>query len=204
MRPVFLSVVALLTISLAAAAQVPLQFVAVTPCRVADTRWQPDGPFSGPPIQGQASPRNFTIPDGACSIPNTAAAYSLNVSVVPHEGLGYLTVWPAGQTRPVLATLDSIDGRIKANAAIIPAGTNEAISVYASQTTEVVLDINGYFAAVGSCDTGLLPADSLPGGGYALDRRVFRRALPDGNGWSGFSRCSLVAAPSPTRRRRTR
>ena len=31
-----------------------LGFVAVTPCRVVDTRL-PDGPFGGPPIQGQGS-----------------------------------------------------------------------------------------------------------------------------------------------------
>ena len=39
------------------------------------------------------------------------------------------------------------DGRIKANAAIVPAGTGGAISVYATDTTDFVLDINGYFVA---------------------------------------------------------
>src|SRR5208283_5591590 len=37
---------------------VPLQFVAVTPCRVADTR-NPPGPFGGPTMTGQ---RDFAIP----------------------------------------------------------------------------------------------------------------------------------------------
>jgi Putative Ig domain len=158
LRHVFLSVVgfALLTVSLVAVAQVPLQFVPVTPCRVVDTRWLPNGPFSGPAIQGQTS-RDFAIPNGACSIPNTAAAYSLNIAVVPRGGLGYLTVWPAGQPRPVLATLNSVDGRIKANAAIIPAGSGEAISVYATQTTDVVLDIDGYFAPASSSTLAFFP-----------------------------------------------
>ena len=113
MRHVFLSIVgfALLTVSPVAFAQVPLQFVAVHPCRVVDTRLAP-GPFGGPALQGQTS-RDFAIPESACSIPNTAAAYSLNVAVVPHGGLGYLTVWPAGQPRPTIATLNSVDGRIK-------------------------------------------------------------------------------------------
>src|ERR1022692_3728019 len=78
---VFALVFALLTVSPAALAQVPLQFVAVHPCRVADTRLAP-GPFGGPALQGQTS-RDFAIPESACSIPNTAAAYSLNVAVVP-------------------------------------------------------------------------------------------------------------------------
>ena len=101
---VFALVLALLAVSPLALAQVPLQFVAVHPCRVADTRWAP-GPFGGPALPGQTS-RDFTIPDSACSIPNTAVAYSLNVTVVPHGGLGYLTVWPAGQTRPAIVHVE--------------------------------------------------------------------------------------------------
>ena len=162
MRHVALSVVVLfallfaaLTVSPLGFAQVPLQFVPVTPCRVADTRLAP-GPFGGPALQGQTS-RDFAIPESACSIPSTAAAYSLNVAVVPHGGLGYLTVWPAGQPRPVIATLNSVDGRIKANAAIIPAGTNEAISVYATQTTDVILDIDGYFVPATSATLAFFP-----------------------------------------------
>jgi len=124
-----------------------LQFVAVTPCRVADTR-NPDGEFGGPPIQGGTF-RNFAIPDNLnCGIPNTAAAYSLNVTVVPQGPLGYLTVWPTGESQPTVSTLNSLDGRVKANAAIVPAGANEAVSVFASNTTDVVLDIDGYFAPV--------------------------------------------------------
>ncbi len=120
-----------------------LQFVPVLPCRLVDTRPQNGG--SGP-IQAGTS-QTFPIPqEGNCHIPATAAAYSLNVSVVPLGSLSYLTIWPTGETRPVVATLNSLDGRIKANAAIVPAGTNGAISVYATNTTNVILDINGYFA----------------------------------------------------------
>ena len=126
-----------------------LQFVPVTPCRLVDTR-NPDGEFGGPPIQGGTF-RNFAIPDNLnCGIPNTAAAYSLNVTVVPHEPLGYLTIWPTGQQQPGVSTLNSLDGRVKANAAIVPAGANEAVSVFASNTTDVVLDIDGYFEPVSS------------------------------------------------------
>ena len=114
----------------------------MTPCRVADTR-DATGPFGGPSIAGETS-RSFVIPNSACGVPSTATAYSLNVTVVPRAGLGYLTVWPTGMTQPVVSTLNS-DGRVKANAAIVPAGTGGAISVYATDTTDFVLDINGYF-----------------------------------------------------------
>ncbi len=128
--------------SLAFTVQGALLFVPMTPCRVADTR-NATGPFGGPSITGETS-RSFVIPSSACAVPSTAAAYSLNVTVVPHAGLGYLTVWPTGVAQPVVSTLNS-DGRVKANAAIVPAGTSGAISVYATDTTDLVLDINGYF-----------------------------------------------------------
>lgn len=138
---------AVLTIEGATSARTALGFVPVTPCRVADTR-NANGAFGGPAIQGQTS-RNFAVPSGSCGIPSTAAAYSLNVAVIPQgKTLGYLTVWAAGQLQPMVATLNSLDGRIKSNAAIVPAGAGGAISVYATDTTDVTLDINGYFVPV--------------------------------------------------------
>jgi hypothetical protein len=133
----------------------PLQFVPVTPCRVADTR-NPNGPFGGPPISGGTA-RDFAIPNSACGIPPTAAAYSLNVTVAPSGSLGYLTVWPFGEDQPIVSTLNSFDGRIKANAAIVPAGAGGAISVYAMNATNVILDINGYFAPVSGSTLAFYP-----------------------------------------------
>jgi len=118
------------------------RFVPVTPCRIADTR-NPNGPFGGPAIPGGTS-RDFVVPNSACGIPSIATGYSMNVAVVPRGALGYLTVWPSGQSQPLVATLTS-DGRIKSNAAIIPAGSGGAISIFATDLTDVVLDINGYF-----------------------------------------------------------
>lgn len=113
------------------------------PCRVVDTRLA-NGPFGGPPIQG-GTYRDFVIPSGDCYIPSYAAAYSMNVTVVPHGALGYLTIWPTGQNMPLVSTLNSLDGRIKANATITPAGDSGAVSIFATNTTDVILDINGYF-----------------------------------------------------------
>jgi hypothetical protein len=109
---------------------------------VADTRW-PTGPFGGP-IVGHDSSRDFVIPESGCGIPTTAQAYSLNVTVVPSGVIGYLEIWPSGQPQPMASLLNS-DGRVKANAAIVPAGTNGAVSVYSSDPTQVIVDINGYF-----------------------------------------------------------
>src|SRR5581483_6311898 len=96
-----------------------LQFIPVTPCRVVDTR-NADGAFGGPEMGANTS-RDFSIPASSCGIPSSAAAYALNVTAVPDGVLGYLTIWPTGQNQPFVSTLNS-DGRVKANAAIVPAG----------------------------------------------------------------------------------
>jgi hypothetical protein len=124
------------------AAPVAWRFIPVTPCRVADTR-NAAGPFGGPAL-GAGAIREFDIPQGGCKIPGNAVAYSLNVTVVPDASLKYLTLWPSGQEQPYVSTLNS-DGRVKADAAIVPAGDSGGVSVYVTDPTEVVLDIDGYF-----------------------------------------------------------
>lgn len=129
-----------------------IQLVAVTPCRLIDTR------NSGGPITGGTS-RSFTVSQlGGCGIPANAAAYSMNVTVVPAGApLGYLTIWPTGAAQPVVSTMNSTDGRTKANAAIVPGGYQGAVSVYVSNTTNVVLDINGYFTGPGGSTLQFYP-----------------------------------------------
>jgi len=124
-----------------------LAFYSATPCRIVDTR-NPTGAFGGPMLSA-AQTRSFAVPASACNIPSNAQAYSLNVTVVPPFGLGYLTIWPAGQPQPGVSTLNSLDGRIVANAAIVPAGSSGAIDVFVSDASHVVVDINGYFAPIG-------------------------------------------------------
>ena len=137
-----------------------LYFVPVTPCRVADTR-NASGPFGGPELAA-GSTRNFAVPSSGCGIRSSAASYSLNITVVPAVQLGYLTVWPAGQTQPGVSTLNS-DRRVKANAAIVPAGSARAISVYASDATQVIVDIDGYFVEAGTSTSGLAFYKVAPG-----------------------------------------
>jgi hypothetical protein len=128
----------------------PLRLVALTPCRLVDTRGA-TGAFGGPAIPGGTT-RDFVLPFGQCNIPGTALAVSLNVAVVPQGQLGYLTLWPSGQAQPYVATINS-DGRVKSNAAIIPMGASGAVSVFASNTTDLVLAVNGFFIPAG----GLTP-----------------------------------------------
>jgi hypothetical protein len=120
-----------------------LMFYPVNPCRVADTR-RATGPLGGPSLTARGT-RDFVIPGSPCGIPATAKAYALNVTAVPKGPLGYLTIWPSGDAQPLVSTLNSLDGRVKANAAIVPAGANGGVSVFVTDNADIVLDINGYF-----------------------------------------------------------
>lgn len=132
----------------------PQQFVPITPCRIADTR-NANGTFGGPELAANST-RAFPIFGSGCNIPATAKAYSLNVTVVPDSSLGYLTVWPYGALQPVVSTLNS-DGRIKANAAVVPAGNDSegSVNVYVTDPTQFILDIDGYFLPAGTNPSAL-------------------------------------------------
>ena len=133
----------------------PLQFIPITPCRLEDTRTQYGG---GGPILGGTF-QSFTIQgmDSCGDVIPASVAYSLNVTAIPAGPLRYLTVWAAGQDRPTVSTLNSPDGLVKSSAAIVPAGVGGAVSVYASDTTNVLLDINGYFTAVSKSTLAFYP-----------------------------------------------
>jgi hypothetical protein len=126
-----------------------LAFYPLTPCRVLDTR-KANGDLGGPYLQGQQE-RDFPVLSSDCQIPSSAQAYSMNFTAVPVQGqpLGYLTVWPTGQSKPLVSTLNNLTATIVANAAIVPAGSGGEISVYPSNNTNLVVDIDGYFALAG-------------------------------------------------------
>ena len=129
-------------------ANAALQFIPLTPCRVMDTR-NPNGPLGGPFLSAETT-RTVPVSSSSCGVPANAAAYSVNLTVVPRTGfLGYLSVWPTGQTQPVVSTLNSFDGSILANAAIVPAGASGSINAFASNDTDLVMDIDGYFITPG-------------------------------------------------------
>jgi hypothetical protein len=124
-----------------------LQFYTLTPCRIADTRTtQPFTGAFGPPSLAAYTDRSFPIQSSPCGVPSTAQAYALNMTVVPQGPLSFLTAWPAGQPFPTVSTLNSPNGDVIANAAIVPAGTGGAITVVAGNPTDLIIDVVGYFA----------------------------------------------------------
>ena len=123
-------------------------FVGVPPCSRVDPRGGSGrGGLLGPPIMQASTRRTFPIATSPLcpGIPGNVVAYSLNITVVPSGPLSYLTVWPSAQLQPLVSTLNSFDGKVVANAAIVPTGLGGAIDVYVTDTTHVIVDMNGYY-----------------------------------------------------------
>jgi hypothetical protein len=126
-----------------------LVYYPLTPCRVIETRaaYRPQAGQFGPPSLPAKQPRNFRFPQSPdCQIPSGAAAYSVTITVVPPAALPFVTAWPAGAAQPNVSSINSPNGRTLANSVIVPASADGSISLYAFEATDVIVDINGYFA----------------------------------------------------------
>ena len=120
-------------------------FVAMQPCRVFDTR-NANGPYGGPRLVANTT-RNFDVDSGPCTgIPTGVDAYSMNFGAILPDGIGFVTIWPTGVAQPTVSSINTIQGYVLANAAVVPAGTNGSISVFPNTGMHLYGDINGYFS----------------------------------------------------------
>jgi hypothetical protein len=157
---------------------VVMPFVAVAPCRVADTR--AGSGFTGaygPPSLAASETRAYTIV-GKCNIPADAQAVSFNFTVWGTASYGNLTVYPAGGSVPTVSTLNWPPGTLAlANAAIVPLGSGGsagqiAVANQSTSAIDVFIDVNGYYSPLGVVNTvngmsGNVSIPSLPPSGAA-------------------------------------
>ena len=135
-------------------------FNAVPPARIADTR-NPIGVPKGKvgKLDGTGTP--LVVPVlGVGNVPSSGvAAVSVNVTVAntdaPSYG-GYVTVYPCGQTPPNASNLNFTKGKVVPNAVIAPVAADGTICVYVYGQSEVIVDVNGWFAAGGGF-SGMTP-----------------------------------------------
>jgi hypothetical protein len=119
-----------------------IPFVAVTPCRVYDSRSATILPAGGTRVVPMAG--------ATCGLPSGAEAYSIHVTAfasTPSTSYGFITIYPAGTTRPVVSTMNFLGGSQTSSAAVVPAGSGFDISVYTTMSTHFVIDVNGYYTA---------------------------------------------------------
>jgi hypothetical protein len=131
----------------------PYQYYSLTPCRIFDTRVA-TGDTAGAPILADNTTRSFVV-QGKCGVPVGAKAVSVNLTAVGPNGAGFLTLFPAGITKPVVSSLNfNVGEPAVGNGALVPLADQSAhaqdLSVFtrvavASGTVHAVLDVTGYF-----------------------------------------------------------
>ena len=133
----------------AAPADPGVEFVAITPCRLLATRPAPStvGARSAPLGAAEAWATAVWGTNGNCTVPATATAVSLNVTVLAGTATSNLTVYPADAGRPNTSNLNwrAGDGATP-NAVTVGLSATGSIALYnAAGTVQVIVDIVGYY-----------------------------------------------------------
>ena len=113
---------------------------AVTPARILDTRNTGSVGANG----------TVNVPvTGVAGVPANATAVTLNLTVTNAKAPGFLTAWPTGLTTPVVSNLNFVPGRTLPNLVTVKVGSGGNVSILngALASSDVIVDIAGYFAA---------------------------------------------------------
>ena len=136
-------------------------FVPVSPTRLLDTRSTPN-----PLGENVALHHDWTVEVGTAGkagIPSTGAmAVALNVTMTRALGEGYVTVYPAGRSRPDSSNLNAdLAGTTAPNHVQLATGSR-GVSFYSYGGTDLIVDIFGWFVGSPQVSTQNAPINSLP------------------------------------------
>lgn len=83
---------------------------------------------------------------GAGTVPATASAVVMNVTVVSPTASGWLTVYPKGVAQPASSNLNFTTGQVVPNLVVVKVGTNQSVTVFNSTgNTHVIFDVVGWY-----------------------------------------------------------
>ncbi len=171
----------------------PLPF----PVRLLDTR--PD-PFtscvpSSDPLTGGGV---FTLPVigncGGATIPSSAKAVVGNATVVNSQSSGgFITLFPSNAAQPNASNLNFTANHIVPNSFTVGLGSDGAFKIFASASTNFIVDITGYYAPPGA---GGLYFHPLPSPVRLLDTRPdpFTSCVPSSTPLTGGGTLTLPVA----------
>lgn len=139
------------------------EYVPVTPARLLDTR------AVGVTIDG-ISQKTGAVTGGSTlklqvrnrgGVPGTTVSVAINLTAANGAAVGYVTVWPCTQAKPLASNLNFIAAVPKANMVIARITTSGAdtgkICISPSVNTHLIADVMGYYRS-GSAFTALAPA----------------------------------------------
>jgi hypothetical protein len=122
-------------------------FVAITPCRLIDTR--PGDDHVGPHDKfGVGDTKTIAAhgTNGKCTIPSDAVGLSLNVTALGATAPSFLTIWPDG-TMPKASSLNPVPGQPPTPNAVTTnlSGTGSFKVFNLAGSVDVIVDVNGYY-----------------------------------------------------------
>jgi hypothetical protein len=116
------------------------KFTPAGPTRVMDTR------------TGQGGARRLraggTVEVDFSSLPAGTTAVALNVTSDAPSGAGFATVYPCAAARPRTSTINFVAGDTRPNNTIVGLGGGR-VCVYSLTSTEIIVDLVGYFGPTG-------------------------------------------------------
>ena len=135
----------------------PGTFTSLTPARLLDTR---DGTGAAQKkVAGQGTV-NLQV-TGRRGVPSSGvAAVVLNVTVTEPGGAGFITAYPAGQSRPLASNLNFTAGQTIPNLVTVKLGTGGKVALYNGSiaSAHLIADVAGYYLA----GTATLPGTFVP------------------------------------------
>ena len=123
----------------------------INPTRIVDSRPNSGFQYQNQPLTGGA---NLTLgtpktvnPINAYNdqIPNGALAVSLNITATNNPDLGFLSIYPTGNTAPDSSNLNWTNNKTVANLAIATLSQAGTFNIAANVTTDFIVDVNGYY-----------------------------------------------------------
>ena len=161
-------------------------FTPIAPQRLVDTR---NG--TGVAMQRVSAGTSIDVQvTGRLGIPDFATAAMINVTAAGAAGPGYVQVLPTGRAVIGSASTLNVDsaGQDLPNAAFAALGDGGKITVYSTFTTDIVIDVSGYFTpSSGSTAGRLVPLSPS----RILDTRI-------GLGWTPPAPPPTPTPPTPT------
>ena len=122
-------------------------YASLVPGRLMETRSglsTIDGQFNNMGIRTGGTVTKLKV-TGRHGIPADASAVVLNVAVTETEGPGFITVYPCTPGVPTAANLNYGTGTTIPNSVIAQVSASGEVCIYTSNTTHIVVDVNGYF-----------------------------------------------------------
>jgi hypothetical protein len=137
------------------------------PIRVLDTRAGQAAFYSGGGTLTAGATKNYTLAgisynggitgSTAITIPAAARAVVANTTAVAPVGNGFLTLYPgpadaSGTNRPTVSSMNYRNADVTTSGSYPTLDANGLVNIYSLRATDLVLDVSGYFAPIGTTD----------------------------------------------------